>query len=291
MKIKDNKNIFCSVSAGYSSIMMALRMEEWYPNHNIVYGMANTSKERVESLDFMNKCDVHFGLELTWIEAVVNQERGVGTDFKVVDFCDLKTKGELFEDGIRKYGIPSVINKWCNRDLKLVPLKKFCDSIFGLNNYSIAVGIRADEIDRVSKNYQSNNIFYPLVENNISTRDRNRFWANQPVQIKIPAYKGNCDLCFEKSNRKLMTMISEEPESAIWWNDMIEKYSKIPIDGKNSYNQYVEDGGMHFYRKNRTIKDLIEMAKKPFTKATDEYVYENELFDAEGDCGGGCTVF
>ena len=72
---------------------------------------------------------------------------------------------------------------------------------------------------------------------------------------------------------------------------MIEKYSKIPIDGKNSYNQYVEDGGMHFYRKNRTIKDLIEMAKKPFTKATDEYVYENELFDAEGDCGGGCTVF
>ena len=291
MKLKNNKNIFCSVSAGYSSVLMALKIKEWYPDHNIIYAMANTSKEHIKSLEFMNECDKYFGLNIDWVEAIINQEKGKGTDFKIVKYENLKTKGELFEDGIKKYGIPSVINKWCNRDLKITPLKKYADSIFGLNNYSIAVGIRADEIDRVSNQYKKNNIFYPLLDNGLGTRDRNKFWMNQPIQIKIPAFKGNCDMCFEKSNRKLMTIIKEEPNIADWWDNMIKKYSKITIEGKDSYNWYAEHEGMNFYRKNRTIQDLIEMSKQPFSKATDEYIYENDLFDLEGDCGAGCVVF
>ena len=51
----DNNNIFCSVSSGYSSVMMAVKMREWYPAHNIINVMANTSKERPESLEFMER--------------------------------------------------------------------------------------------------------------------------------------------------------------------------------------------------------------------------------------------
>lgn len=291
MLLKDNKNIFCSVSAGYSSIMMAVKIKEWYPNHNIIYAMANTSKEDEESLIFMNKCDEYFGLNMVWIEAVINKEKGKGTDYKITNFEKLKRNGEIFEDGIKKYGIPSKINKWCNRDLKLVPLKKYCDNIFGLNSYSIAVGMRADEMDRVSNDYKNNNVFYPLLDNGITTKDRNRFWKDQPIQINIPAYKGNCDMCFEKSNRKLMTIINEEPNKAVWWDKMIKKYSQITIEGKNSYNHFAENGGMNFYRQNKTIEELVEMAKQPFSKATDEYIYENDLFDLEGECGAGCKVF
>jgi len=291
MKIKNNKNIFCSVSAGYSSVLMALKIKEWYPNHNIIYAMANTSKECVESLDFMNECDKYFGLDMVWIEAKINQEHRKGTDFNIVTYENLKRNGELFEDGIKKYGIPSKINKWCNRDLKLVPLKKYVDSIFGKNNYSIAVGLRADEMDRVMLSYKENNVFYPLLDNGISTKDRNRFWKDQPIKLKLPAYKGNCDLCFEKSNRKLMTILKEEPTKGEWWQCMIDKYSKISIDNKPSYNVYADDLGMNFFRENKSITDLIEMAKQPFRKATDEYIYESDLFDLEGDCGGGCVVF
>ena len=292
MKLKDNNNIFCSVSAGYSSIIMAAKLKEWYPNHNIIYGMANTSKEDEESLIFMDKCDKYFGFGMNWIEAIINQEKGKGTDYKITDFENLKRNGEIFEDGIKKYGIPSKINKWCNRELKLVPLKKFCDNIFGAKNYSIAVGMRADEMDRVSKDYKTNNVFYPLLDNGITTKERNKFWNDKPIQIKIPAYRGNCDMCFEKSNRKLMTIINEEPNKVIWWDKMIKKYSKITIDGKDSYNHFAEnEGGMNFYRQNKTIEELIEMAKQPFSRATDEYVYENDLFDLEGECGAGCKVF
>ena len=64
MKLENNKNIFCSVSAGYSSVMMAIKLRDWFPDHNIINVMANTSKEREESLHFMNECDKHFKLNL-----------------------------------------------------------------------------------------------------------------------------------------------------------------------------------------------------------------------------------
>lgn len=291
MKLKDSKNIFCSVSAGYSSVMMASMIKELYPDHNIVYAMANTSKERSESLDFMNDANDYFGFNLQWVESVISQKKGVGSSYRLVDYKDLKRNGEIFEDGIKKYGIPCRINKWCNRDLKVVPMRKFCDDVFGVKNYSIAVGIRYDEIDRVKKDYDTNNIFYPLVDNKITTKDRNLFWNDKPIKIKIPAYKGNCDMCFEKSNRKLMTTILEEPEIVSWWDEMEKKYSKLPIDGKNSYNAFAENGGMNFYRQNKTIQELVEMAKNPFSKATDEYIYESDLFDSEDECGRSCSAF
>ena len=52
--MKTSNNIVCLTSAGYTSVMMAIKMKEWYPNHNIINVMANTSKERIESLNLRN---------------------------------------------------------------------------------------------------------------------------------------------------------------------------------------------------------------------------------------------
>ncbi len=292
MKIKDNNNIFCSVSAGYSSVMMAIMLPKWFPNHNIINVMANTSKEREESLSFMDECDKYFKLNLVWLEAEFH-EKGKGATYNIVNYKNLKRSGEIFENGIKKFGIPNKENKWCNRDMKLEILKKYSDSIFGRNNYSVAVGLRADEIDRVRKDYKTNNVFYPLMDRKISSKDRNRFWKDQPIQITTPAYKGNCDMCFAKSNRKLITILKEEPNKADWWDKMIKTYGSIPIDGKPSYNELMEknNGVQTFYRGYNTIEDLIKIAEQPFTKASDEYIYESDLFDLEDECGSGCQVF
>jgi 3'-phosphoadenosine 5'-phosphosulfate sulfotransferase (PAPS reductase)/FAD synthetase len=270
--------------------MMAIKLREWFPDHEIINVMANTSKEHPESLSFMDKCDKHYNLNLVWLEGEFH-EKGVGTTPKVVRYEDLRRNGEIFEEGIKKYGIPSQVNKWCNRDMKLIPLTKYADTIFGKNNYSVAVGIRIDEVDRMRKDYKENNIFYPLIDHNISKKDRNKFWLEQPIKINIPAFKGNCDLCFEKSNRKLMTILKEDEGSGKWWMDMINTYGHIELDGKDSYNDLLREHGGTFFRGYNTIDDLIELAKQPFSKATDEYIYENDLFDLEGDCGAGCVVF
>lgn len=72
---------------------------------------------------------------------------------------------------------------------------------------------------------------------------------------------------------------------------MISKYSQIPIEGKDSYNALAENGGHNFFRQNLSMNDLIEMSSAKFIKADDEYIYENELFDEEEDCGSGCNIF
>ncbi|WP_028890858.1 hypothetical protein [Tenacibaculum sp. 47A_GOM-205m] len=292
MKLENNKNIFCSVSAGYSSVMMAIMLPVWFPDHKIIYAMANTSKERNESLHFMNECNKHYNLNMTWIEAEFHEKK-IGVTPKIVEYKNLKRKGEIFETGIRKFGIPNKENKWCNRDMKLEVLRKYADSIFGKDNYSVAVGLRIDEIDRVRKDYKTNNVFYPLMDYKIDSKERNRFWKNQPIQISIPAYKGNCDMCFAKSNRKLMTILKEEPNMGDWWDKMIKTYGEVPIKGKPSYNELMEqnNGLQTFYRGYRTIEDLVRMAKQPFTRATDEYIYESDLFDLEENCASGCQVF
>jgi len=171
---KGNKNIFCRISAGYSSVLMSVKIKEWFPDHKIIFAMANASKEKPESLRFMNECDEYFGLNMAWIEAKFNA-KGKGVTPIVVKYENLKTKGEIFEAGIKKLGIPSQVNKWCNRDLKLRPLKKYADSVFGRDNYSIAVGLRVDEIDRVREDFKNNNVFYPLMDKVISKKERNSF--------------------------------------------------------------------------------------------------------------------
>lgn len=280
------------MSGGYSSIMMAIKVREWFPDHDILYAMANTSKEREESLVFMDKCDKLYGLNLVWLEARFHK-KGVGVTYEVTNFNNLKRQGEIYESGIKKHGIPNKANKWCNRDLKLEILRKYANDFFGKDNYSVAVGLRADEMDRVRKNYKTNNIFYPLMDKGIRKVDRNKFWKDQPVQINLPAYKGNCDVCFAKSQRKLMTILKEEPDRGLWWARMVELYGSIPLEGKKSYNDLmVQNGGVQtFYRGFKTIEDLVKMAEAPFTPASDEYIYESDALDSEDDCGGGCVVF
>jgi 3'-phosphoadenosine 5'-phosphosulfate sulfotransferase (PAPS reductase)/FAD synthetase len=288
--MKTSNNIVCTVSAGYSSMMMAIKMKEWYPEDNIIYLFANTEMEDQRSLDFLKECSDYYGLDIVYLVPVINQ-RGTGTTYTIVNWEDLRTDGKVFEDGIKKYGIPNTWNKWCTREMKTNAVTKYSNDVFGNNDWCVALGIRIDEIDRVSDSYKDNNIFYPLIDNKIDSRARNKFWSEQPIKLKLKAYEGNCTLCFEKSNRKKMTIISEHPEKAIWWDEMEKKYSTTEIHGKHAYNAMANDGGVFFGRGNLSIQELVKLSKEQFKKATDEYLYENELFDQEGDCGVSCKIF
>jgi hypothetical protein len=288
--MKTSNNIICATSAGLTSVMMAIKMKEWYPDCNVVNVFLNTGKEDIRSLEFMNQCDIHYNLNLVWLEAIINKEKGTGTNYKITSFNKLDLNGKMFEQGIKKYGIPSRVNKWCNRELKLNPLEKYANDLFGVNNWCLALGIRTDEIDRISDKYKENNTFYPPFENGIDSRLRNKFWSKEPIKLNIKGYEGNCEFCFEKSKRKRMTIVVENPDKLIWWNEMEKKYSLVLIEGKDQYNEMVKNGGAYFGRMNESIEKIIEDAKKPFSKATDEYIYENDLFDFESDCGNNCVI-
>jgi 3'-phosphoadenosine 5'-phosphosulfate sulfotransferase (PAPS reductase)/FAD synthetase len=290
--MKTSNNIVCTVSAGYSSMMMAIKIKEWYPNDTIIYLFANTGMEDERSLQFLKECSDYYGLDIIYLEPILNTKKGKGTNYKVVKFEELDRTGWFFELGISIYGIPSRANKWCNRELKLIPMTKFSNDYFGFNNWCVALGIRIDEMDRFSENYKTNNLFYPLVENKIDSRERNKFWSTQSIKLNIKAYEGNCTMCFEKSDRKRMTIANEYPDKVIWWDEMENKYGHIKIEGKPVYNDMIDlDGRNNFGRLNKSIEWIVEQAKKPFRSATDEYIYESDLFDAEDECGVSCNVF
>ena len=81
-------NVLVSFSGGRSSALMAKRMKEcpYWSQKNLVFCFSNTGKERVETLDFVDRCDREFDLSLVWVEALVDPVMGHGTEFKIVNY-------------------------------------------------------------------------------------------------------------------------------------------------------------------------------------------------------------
>ena len=286
------KNLFVSFSGGETSgFMCKWLIENKSEEYNMIFGFANTSKENEETLKFVDYCDKKFNLNVIWIETTFDDKKRTG--YKITDFKNAKRNGEVFEKMIQCYGLPNKAYPHCNREMKTEPLQKLAKDILG-DNYK-AIGIRSDEFDRVSKDKIKKKLTYPLVENIYTTKQHvNVFWKNQDERLNLKGYQGNCNKCWKKSDRKLMTIELEERESGEidnWWNEMEEKYFDFVPSHRD--REPLKDGDkLTFYRGNKSNKDIIEMSKKNFTKATDDsinYSIQETFFDMSLDATDGCS--
>jgi len=272
---KDKIKLLISFSGGRTSAFMAafINAHKKYNQWQKIFVFANTGKELPETLDFVNECDERWGLGVVWIEADINPTKGKGTNYKIVDFDSASRNGEPFQSLIEKYGLPSKYYRHCTRDLKEIPIHKYAKSIFG-SDYLTAIGIRADEKHRLSNDPKK---VYPLAELGIDERAVRYFWDQQPFDLGIKDYEGNCDLCFLKSTRKRLTLINENPKIIDWWEYQEARYA--------NEKQSKFDAHRGFY-----VTDLVEMAKRPFAKAIDKHdirKQQNEFdfnLDSEHDC-------
>lgn len=280
------RKLLVSFSGGLTSAYMTKWILDNLSNqYEMIVVYANTGKEREETLQFVNECDKRWNFNTVWVEAVVDPEKGKGTSFKVVTFETASRNGEPFEEVIKKYGLPNVRFLHCTRELKTRVIHAYIKSL-GWKVYYTAIGIRKDEIDRINPNYKKERFVYPLISLIPSTKlDINAFWLNQDFTLNLKSFEGNCDLCYKKSDRKLMTILKENQCLSEWWKDMEQKYSDC--------------GEFHFYRQNRSILDLIELAKQPFIEAKDDsktinqYI-QTELFsdlDVSNGCEESCEPF
>jgi 3'-phosphoadenosine 5'-phosphosulfate sulfotransferase (PAPS reductase)/FAD synthetase len=174
------------------------------PTHSeVVTLFANTSQEDERTLEFVDRVDREWGANIVWLEAVVHAGHGEGTTHRVVDFGSAKRKGEVFESVIAKYGIPNKAYPGaCTRELKLNATKSYLRSIeWGPGTYDTAIGIRADEIDRISSVAAKNRFVYPLAVDGITKADVMAFWRGQPFDLQVPEHLGNCTWCWKKSLR------------------------------------------------------------------------------------------
>jgi 3'-phosphoadenosine 5'-phosphosulfate sulfotransferase (PAPS reductase)/FAD synthetase len=266
--------ILISFSGGETSAYMAKTIMDGYKGKSeIVCVFANTGQEREETLIFADRCDKEFGLNLVWLEAVIDPADGQGTRHRVVDFKTANRNGDVFEAVIQKYGIPNTSYPHCTRELKLQPIGSYLKSI-GWKDHYTAIGIRADEIDRVNENHKALRYWYPLADARITKAHVKDFWAKQDFGLGLKEHQGNCAWCWKKSDRKIFTLVEESPEIFEFPKRMEALYSKVKAP----------DDDRTFWRKKRTTEQMLEEAKKPFTKFIESKTYvQNEL-----DFGSGC---
>ena len=268
--------ILISFSGGRTSAFMAKLIQEHpsYKDYQKLFVYANTGKEAEATLEFIDKCDKEFNLNLIWVEADVVHEKQKGTQYTITNFKNAKRNGEPFTEVVKKYGLPSKLYRHCTRELKEIPIGKYARDILG-KDYITAIGIRADEKHRLGNDPKK---VYPLAELGIDEQIVRNFWDRQPFDLELKDYQGNCDLCFLKSVRKKLTIIKENPKTADWWLDL-------------EVNNIEEGRPMLDVYRNLSMDDLINMAKNPFRKAIDQHELrqqQSNLFDIDLDLEFDC---
>lgn len=246
----DKKNLLVSVSGGRSSMYMAnqIKNRNWHLNFNIAYVFANTGKEREETLQFVERCDKEWGLEIIWVEAVVHTARR-GCTHKVVDFETASRHGEPFEEVIKKYGIPNQNYLHCTRELKANPIRSLTEML-GWDYFYTAQGIRVDEPKRIGN---KSNVIYPLYDWFPATKGEVLdWWKDQPFDLGLEEHQGNCDACHKKSINKLVRIAKETPSAMMWWEDIGQRYANA---GHN-----IDGNPRKFFRGQITAGDILNMA-------------------------------
>jgi hypothetical protein len=282
------KNLLVSFSGGETSAFMA----QWLNNHyeeygyeNIVFVFANTGLENEQTLEFVERCDKHFKLNVQWIEADVIHEYRKGTRYYRTNFDEASRNGEPFEQMIIKYGIPNQNFPHCTRELKQAPIKAFGKEWFNGEKYHTAIGIRQDEADRINTKAKEMGFIYPLISSKMIPATKpmiNFYWRSMPFRLELKGYQGNCATCWKKADKKLYQIAQENHKAFDFMDKMEEKYS-IGRNGKP----------ITFFRKDRSAKQILEEAKNwngKIKNDADEYTYQLDLLGGEScevwsECG------
>jgi len=190
---------------------------------------ANTGKEDLATLKFVQDCSDNWNVPIIWVEYQHDEPY-----FKVVNFKTASRNGEPFEEliryGSRRY-LPNPMTRYCTVDLKIKAAQRYLFSI-GWTEWENLVGIRADEQRRVAKiraNPSDGNKgitrYMPLATAGVTKEEVGKFWSENTFDLELPningiTYHGNCDLCFLKKTTAVMSLIAEKPERAVWWAKM-----------------------------------------------------------------------
>jgi|TARA_R110000824_G_scaffold336123_2_gene522670 hypothetical protein len=297
-EIETTGKLAISFSGGRTSALMTKLLIERFPEREILITFANTGVEHEDTLRFVRDCDEKlFNGKVNWIEAVVNEKHGKGVGFKITNFKDASRKGEPYRAAVEKYGLFNVIVKSCTSRLKVDPMEKFLKTKGYRRgkklNYDTAIGIRSDEVDRISEKRKEFRLIYPLVAWGITKQMVLAECAKWDFDLKIEEHFGNCVGCFKKTIRKLATVSLEDPKQFDFWKDIEEKHKNNKATTASSDPK---TGLRRIYRKHQTVDDIFEIARKPGFKPYRPKMKIQQLglfdeLDHGGGCGESCEVY
>lgn len=276
---------------------------KWDLPINFIITFANTSKEHVKTLEFVDKCDKRwkklYGHSVVWLEAVVHHDSRTSSTHKITSFESCKKNGEVFEEVVKKYGLPNNNFLHCTRELKENPIMSYMESlghrkgftrngVFHRASYETWVGIRIDEPKRLGgrKNGMQFKV-HPLAGDSdsefdltVDKQDVFDFWGEMPFDLDLPEHLGNCVDCHKKSFNKLFKVARDMGEKEFYHSAYLDsQYSEVKaqeIDGRIIPRKR--------FRGYTDTKQLIQMFRdSEFNPANHD--------DESGSCSESCNGF
>jgi 3'-phosphoadenosine 5'-phosphosulfate sulfotransferase (PAPS reductase)/FAD synthetase len=211
-----------SFSGGRTSAYMLWRVLEAHDGvlpPDVLVAFANTGKEREETLRFVHECSSRWSVRVAWLE------RTAGGGFREVGYNSASRQGEPFTELIREKGFaPNRGAGFCSIELKGRVIRDYCRARGFVTGWPSIIGLRHDEGLRVMKALARNDSrkdpwrnVMPLATAKVTRRTVMEFWAAQAFDLGLLDYEGNCDLCWKKSDTKIMRSIRDDPARADWW--------------------------------------------------------------------------
>jgi hypothetical protein len=252
---------------------------EW---EEVIIAFANTGEEHPKTLEYVENADREYGFGVVWLEAVFDPKKGAGTRHRVVNFKTASRNGEPFESMVAKHGLPNSQFPHCTRETKLYPIRSYLRSRgWEAGSYNTAIGIRADEVDRISPKSIRDGALYPLIDWGITKEDVLAWELKEPVRLGIPEHYGNCKWCWKKSFRKLATVSKEMPEAF-----------KFPAYLEARYRDHGPGfGDRRLFRGRKSTADIFALARDPaFEPFVDGFPFKDETMDQGSSCGESCEI-
>lgn len=232
-----------SFSGGRTSGLMLRRVLDAFggtlpEDRKVIF--CNTGKEREETLEFVERCSQRWDVPVTWLEYRWEPGRHY---FVEVDFATASRDGEPFKDVIRSSGmLPHPLMRKCTIEMKLRTTNRYVRQVLGWDEYTSAVGFRADEPKRVAtlkqppkhmvkmemlwgveeieegKDYlPGEHPVMPLNDAKISKDMVLEWWSRNDFDLELEDGEGNCDLCFLKGAGIILRQMAKRPQDAEWW--------------------------------------------------------------------------
>ena len=239
---------------------------------DIVVAFANTGKEREETLRFVHDCATHWNVRVRWLEYRCGVDR-----FEEVGFNSASRNGEPFAALIAKKNyLPNAVTRFCTSELKIRVMRDFAKGTLGWKNWTNVIGLRYDEGHRVLKSLAANDSgkqpwrnLMPMSRAKATRRDVMAFWAEQPFDLRLKSYEGNCDLCFLKAKAKLQALMRENPGMAHWW---IQQEQNV-----------VRGGGAAFITEHSYAHLADQVERQGF-------LFEDDGDEHDAECGLTCSA-
>ncbi len=238
-----------SFSGGRTSGVMLHRLLQAGLQPDVHVLFANTGKERPETLDFVHEIETRWSVPIVWLEYRAPEAGMRRSRWAEVRYETASRNGEPFDALVaHRKRLPNPIMRVCTQELKIRLMGRWMRAR-GYEHWDMIVGLRADEPRRVARMRKFNDAprerwtnVLPLAEAGVTEADVLAFWREQPFDLQLRTWEGNCDICFLKSQSKKLRIMQERPDLAAWW-----------IAKEQAYEP--------FRRESRAYADLAERAR------------------------------